>query len=309
MINKFKILLIFFFSFFYYFDAHTQNIKIIVKVENELITSYDIKSKIITTLVLNNKEINQKNIDSLKKVSLDFLIQNRLKKIELEKTNLKKPSIQINSYLQNISSNNIENLKKLFEANNLDFKIFEDELETEIKWKNFIYNIYAKKISIDENDIDEEIKKIISNKKKVISYNLSDIEILLNDGDNYDEIVKLIKNEISTNGFISAVLKFSVSSSASAKGELGWVNSNSLSKDILKIVEEMKIGEVSLPLKEQNRLIFLKLNDKKISDHADINIDELKKDLIDKKREEIFKLYSNSYLSKLKNSKVIQFNK
>ena len=46
------------------------NTKIVVKIENELITSYDIKNKIISTLLLNNKQINQENIDNLKKRSL-----------------------------------------------------------------------------------------------------------------------------------------------------------------------------------------------------------------------------------------------
>jgi parvulin-like peptidyl-prolyl isomerase len=309
MINKIKYFLIIFFIFFFNFDVYAQNVKIIVKVENELITSYDIKSKIISTLILNGKEINQKNIDSLKKVSLDFLIQNRLKKIELQRTNLKKPVMQINSYLESVSSNDIGNLKKLFKNNNLDFQIFENELETEIKWKNLIYNIYAKKIVIDEDEITNEIKRFTRSKKMSSAFNLSEIEILLNEEDNFDQIVKKIKNEILINGFESTVLKFSVSSTASANGELGWINSSSLSKEILKIVKKMKIGDISNPIKEQNRIIFLKLNDKKTSNYEDINLEKFKNELINKKREELFKLYSNSYLSKLKNSKIIQYYK
>ena len=44
------------------------NNKIILKVENEIITSYELKNKILTTLFLSNQEINQSNIDKLKKV-------------------------------------------------------------------------------------------------------------------------------------------------------------------------------------------------------------------------------------------------
>ena len=46
---------------------NNNNTKIIVKIENELITSYDIKSKILGTLI-SKKEINQTNINSLKKL-------------------------------------------------------------------------------------------------------------------------------------------------------------------------------------------------------------------------------------------------
>ena len=49
--------------------AQIQN-KIILKVENEIITSYELKNKILTTLFLSNQEINQSNIDKLKKKSV-----------------------------------------------------------------------------------------------------------------------------------------------------------------------------------------------------------------------------------------------
>ena len=46
--------------------------KIIVTVGENIITSYDLKNKILSSLILSNKEINQKNIDEIKKQSLDF---------------------------------------------------------------------------------------------------------------------------------------------------------------------------------------------------------------------------------------------
>ena len=41
--------------------------KILVKIENELITAYEVKNKILSNLILSNKKINQKNIDQQKK--------------------------------------------------------------------------------------------------------------------------------------------------------------------------------------------------------------------------------------------------
>ena len=41
--------------------------KIIVKVGEEIITSYELKNKILTTLFLSGQEINQSSINNLKK--------------------------------------------------------------------------------------------------------------------------------------------------------------------------------------------------------------------------------------------------
>ena len=133
--------------------------KIVAKIDNEIITSFDIKNKILTSLILARKEINQKNVNNLKGQVLDSLIQIKLKKIELTKFNYKDDLNQINSYLNSISSNNIEGLKKTFQSNKVNFDTFVDEVKIESKWRKLIYNKYAKKIDIDPKIIDEEIKK------------------------------------------------------------------------------------------------------------------------------------------------------
>ena len=43
--------------------------KIILKVNNEIITEYEIKNKILITLFLSQQEINQENINKLKKTN------------------------------------------------------------------------------------------------------------------------------------------------------------------------------------------------------------------------------------------------
>ena len=70
--------------------------KIVVKVENEVITSYEVKNKILTTLFLANQEINQSNVNNYKKSAVDLLIQDKLKIIELNKYKKKSNDIMTN---------------------------------------------------------------------------------------------------------------------------------------------------------------------------------------------------------------------
>ena len=68
---------------------------IIVKVENEIITSFEIKNKILSSLILSKQEINQENINKLKKQALEALIQQKLKEIELKKYQFKSDNAQV----------------------------------------------------------------------------------------------------------------------------------------------------------------------------------------------------------------------
>ena len=71
----------------------------------------------------------------------------------------------------------------------------------------------------------------------------------------------------------------------------------------------MQIGQVSDPIKKQDKIIFLKLNDKKISNYTNIDFDKFKNDLLIQKQNELFNLYSNSHISKLRNTNLIQYFK
>ena len=132
-----KISLIFLiFTFFFYFTkpflhAKIEN-QIILKVENEIITNYEIKNKILTTLILSNQQINQENINKLKTQALEFLIQNKLRKIELAKHNFKRDNAEINSYLQSISNNDVGSLKDKFDENNISYELFLEEIEIQL---------------------------------------------------------------------------------------------------------------------------------------------------------------------------------
>ena len=280
---------------------------IVLKIENEIISNYEVKNKILSSLMLNGQEINQKNINNTKKQALNALILFKLKKIELSKHNFKNDPKQISDYLNLISSNDIEKFKERFKRNNLDYELFIEEIETQFKWQKFIYQVYSNKIEIDENSINLEVKNLVKNQKKIEEFRISEIEVMLNNNDRDKEIISEIERNIKLEGFELTATKYSISLSSEKKGDLGWINSKSLSPKIYSIVSKMGIGEISEPILSQNSLLFLKILDKRLSEPRKIDLVKLKEDLINNKKNELFNLYSRSHLSKLKNTSLIEY--
>ena len=280
---------------------------ILVKIENEIITNFEIKNKILGTLILNNQEINQKNINLLKKQSLESLILLKLKKIELSKYDIKNNNSEVENYINKLSSNKISEVKLKFEKNGLDFNLFFKEVETQLKWQKLIYQIYSEKIKFDKSLIEKELNQLVKNKKEIVQFRISEIEIFIDNKENENEKILNIKELINNQGFENTALKYSVSNTAESKGDLGWINSNSLSKEIFDIISQLKIGEITEPIKRQNSILFLKLVNKKTSVSKQLNKAELEKNLINRKTNELFNLYSKSHLSKLKNTSFIEY--
>ena len=283
------------------------NNKIIVKIENKIITSYELKNKILTVLFLAQSEVNQENINSLKKRAVESLIQLKLKKIELDKFGIKKDNERIKTYLNSISSNNISDLKIKFLENNLDFELFLSEVEIETMWTPFIYKFYSKNIEIDENIIDKELKEYVQNNSSLKEFKISEIEILLNNDEMDNEKIINLQKMIKEQSFETAALKYSISSTASNKGDLGWINAKSLSEQIYNAIKKVKIGEISKPIRRENSVLFLKVNDIKTSNIEDINLIDLKKKLINQKKNELVELYSLSHLSKIRNTSSVEY--
>jgi peptidyl-prolyl cis-trans isomerase SurA len=290
--------------------ASTQN-KILVNIGNQIITSYELKNRVKTILVLNNKELNQENIDRTKSEALNFLINFKLKKEEIIKYKITFNNNAVLNHLDNIASNyntDQNGLKTIFENNDLSYELFLDGIKTEFAWQQLIFNFHRDKIKLNEKVIDEELNKIITKQKQVEEYNLAEIEVILgNDVDNKKKIEE-IKNQINEIGFKNTAIKYSTSLSALEGGNLGWINSQALSNIILSTVKEMKPGDISEPIFQSETATFIKLLDKRKISFSDINLKKMKSQIISQKKNELLNLFSNSYLSKIKNTTLIKYN-
>ena len=285
--------------------------KILVNVGNQIITSYELKNRVKTILILNNKEVNQENVNTTKKEALNFLINYKLKKGEILKFKIDSQNISISEYLENISTNyntDQKGFKKIFLDNDLSYELFLDGIKTEFAWQRLIFQSYQDKINVNEEQIDKELSNLIKKQKKSEEYNLAEIEILLENNSDDKKRIEEIKKQIIEIGFENTAIKFSRSLSALEGGNLGWITSQALSNVILNAVRNMRPGDVSEPIIKSDTALFIKLLEKRKIDFSNINLQNMKKQMISRKKNELLNLFSNSYLSKIKNNTLIEYN-
>ena len=155
--------------------------------------------------------------------------------------------------------------------------------------------------------LDGEVKKILKDKVDIIEYRISEIEVERKLNQSPKDIILDIQEKIDQLGFEATALNYSTATSSSNKGDLGWINSKSLSKKLFNVLSKMNINDISIPIEKQNVIMFLKLTDKRRTKAENIDVNELKKKLISQKKNELFNLYSRSHLSKLKNKSLIEY--
>ena len=286
--------------------ANIQN-KIIANIGNQIITSHELKNKIITNLILNNQEVNQSNVNNDKQSALRSLVNYKLKKNEVNRVKISTSLEAVNNHLAKISSRyntDVNGLKNIFLSNNLNFELYLDEIKTEFAWQKLIYQLYKEKIFLDKEQINDELKQIIAKQKNLVEYELAEIE-LLNENTGSDDKIKKLKQEIDLIGFENAAIKYSISPSSMDGGKLGWISINSLSKKIAGILSKMEKDETSVPILRANSILFLKILNKRETNLTKKNIELIKDKIIVSKKNELLNLFGNSHLTKNKNNTLI----
>ena len=191
------------------------------------------------------------------------------------------------------------NLEDHFKKYGANYQIFIEGIITNLKWNTLIYSLYKRQLDVDLSVINSEVKEQIKKERQIVEFNLSEIVLeKLNDA----EIIK-IQNNINEIGFEKTANLYSVSATSQSEGNIGWIGSKSISPSYLKeMVKSLKINQVSKPIINNNNIVILKLNDKRVLNSKDFNIKKIEQNVINKKRTEKLNVFSNSHYIDLEKS-------
>lgn len=284
-----------------------EKIKIKYKVGEEIITNVDIldEKNYLIFLRPNLKNISE---DELLKISENSLIRNVIKKKEIESVFKDLNSI---NFTEEIKKNlfNYKNVKteeeflKLLNKNNIEYEQVVKRLKYEGLWNELIFRKFNSLVKIDEKTLKKELELKISNNKKY-QYNLSEILFEISQNENAENKYKKIMKSINSNDFKSAATKFSISNSSSKGGEIGWIKETMLSENLNQILKNMKIKQISKPIKYPNGYLLLKINDKKEMKQI-ISIDKELEELINFEKNRQLNQFSLLFYKKLKQNVII----
>jgi peptidyl-prolyl cis-trans isomerase SurA len=97
------------------------------------------------------------------------------------------------------------------------------------------------------------------------------------------------------------VLIHSISNSSTKNsGEIGWVNENSLNFEIRSILRNLNISNHTNPITVPGGFLILRIDDIKIVENKDFNIDKKLEEIVRSKRNEQLNNYSNIYYNKIR---------
>ena len=306
--NKFfkKIFFTLMIIFFFNFNSYSIENKIILKINNLIITSIDIAEEEKYLSILNPKLLSLDK-DKLEIVAKTSLIREKIKEIEISNHKLnpiddKYIENVIRSIYNKIGINNKKDFINYVESKNLDYENIKNKLKIEAQWNQIIINKFLNELKIDEKKIKKEI--LMSKESSNMNYFLYEILYTAENKKKSDLLGKIIAKSIVDNGFENTASIYSISESSKSGGRLGWISEKSLNKKILSIISKLKINTVSKPIIIPGGTLLLLIKEKKeIENKIDIETQISKR--VNDLRNEQLNQFSNIYFLKVKKNMII----
>ena len=308
ILNKiFYILTLFVINIFLIFtNVSSTEVKIIMKINNEIITNVDIENEYKYLIALNTS-LNNLNKDTVLELAKNSLQKETIKKIELDKIyelNQKNPSVSlmISNIYKDLGLNSEEEFKSYLKNLKLEFKDIYKKIEIETVWNQMIYTKYNEKVIINEEVLKEQI---LQNKKKERKFLF--LYELVFDFKNKEEINKKYKEileSIKIKGFEETVIIYSIANTKMKSGLVGWVDINTLNNKIKNEVMNLDIGEISNPISIPSGILLLKVDDKK-TEIVETDVDKELEKLIEIELTSQLNNYSTIFYNKIKSNQII----
>ena len=301
---KLKLLIILIFFNLFNMSYGKEN-RILLKINNEIITSIDILQE-IKYLSIINKDFNKTEKNQAIEIAKNSLIREKVKRIELlkyhEVISIEEKIIEeiIVNYFSRLNINSLDQFEVYFNQKNIDTVLIKEKIAIEMLWNQLIYRKFFEKVKIDEN----RIKVNLSKKENQKEFLLSEIIFILEKNEKLEDKLNKIKKTINEKNFSQAALIHSISDSSKDGGKLDWIKETVLNKKIKKELNNIETGMFTNPILVPGGFLLLYIEDTKIS-KVPINKDNEIKKIINQQTNEQLNRYSNIYFKKVKKNILI----
>ena len=252
----------------------------IVSIDKEIITTYDLSQRIKLALKSLNLEDSISNRDSVRERMLELLILEKIKTIEAKKNDIshtEEELINFTSNIYNFSKDDFDGFKSFLENEGFDIDILLDQMSSELLWKKFLQKTIASKIIISEQEIEDSFDERTKNKGK---YEFDYNEVLFVNDSPEDwqnskkkmmEFLKLLDKGITFENLSKKFTEVYTMESQNSR----WILEDNIDNKTKDSLQKMKTGEIK-SFRNSDGYKVIKLNKKRFYGNSNFKYSFLK---------------------------------
>ena len=284
------------------FSLKADNLFIVAKINNDIITNEDLESRLDLALTLSNLPKEDKIKQQLRKQVLNILIDETIKIQEAQRLGITLSSQDLSNQvidLENRMNMERNTLFKKFSEINIPEETIVKQIKSQVLWQRLIVARVANNIRITEKQIEETFMSLVKSSGEM-EYLFSEIFISSNslNATSAKEKIESIYSQTTKNNFLMLAEQLSDSAVTNSNNQRNWIRENMLNEDLKILFSKMDEDEISKPVvsDEGYHIYFLnqKRKTKKISeDNTYYDLNQIFFKISDENLNEITDYYSN----------------
>ncbi len=257
-------LIIFFIIFNFCLTLQAYEVKIIAKVNNEIITNVDLENRLKMALELSNLPDEDDIKERLKPRVLDSLINESLKIQEANRLGVLVTNKEVIDQINRLENRlNLQNNTLL--ANYKKKEIPEitilNQIRSQLLWEKILYGVVIKNITVSEKNILETYNTLLQ-KSGETEYNISEIFISANNLE-AEQKINSIYSRLNNQNFFALAEQFSDGVVFMENFRNNWIRESLLDEKIRDGISGLNVSEISYPIKSSSGYHIILLNDKR----------------------------------------------
>lgn len=249
--------------------SHSQSMKIAAVVNDDVITVYDVQSRMNFMIFSSNSPKDQNSIKRIQNKAVRDLIDETLKVQEASRRNVSVADAKVNKEIQSIEQRNklpVGGLSKVLAKNRTSIETLKERIHADLVWRRFVGRELRRKVRISEDQVDDELDIIASQselgQKRVFEIFMP-LESIEQEIETRATILDLRKQILSGTSFTSIARNFSKSSTNQIGGDRGWLSPGQLPEELDAIVQKLSPGELSEPVETLSGIYLFQVTDER----------------------------------------------
>ena len=241
----------------------------LVGVNDDMITSYDLKQRMLLLIVTSGVQVTQENYAAFQQQALNSLIDEHLQKQEMDHWKVKITDKEIDEEINRMArQSNMTGPQLLAELKKVGIEpqTLRDQIAAQTGWSQLVGGRYHSSAAVGKAQIDAMMDRIIADGQKP-QYQVS--EIFLDPAaagglENAQKGAQQLHDQIEAKAapFQAVARQFSNAPSAAQGGDEGWLVSGNIDPQVENVLKSLTPGQISQPVTTKDGVYIFLLRQK-----------------------------------------------
>ena len=248
-------------------DRNVEGIAAIVN--DQVISLFDVDQRVDLFFATSGIQRSPEMRDRIRAQVLRSLVDEKLQMQEAERVEIAIDPKEVDQNIERMAGSNqmtMEGIKAFLSENGIEDDTLKGQIEAELAWSQFVRRSFGGRLKIGDQEIDEQYEKAmrsLNEPRFKVSEILLNIEAFANEQEINTLSQEIVRQLQAGVDFAAVARQFSIAPSAVRGGELGWVSTTQVNRQLGDVLKQMQPGQISPPVKTSAGIYILALAERR----------------------------------------------